>query len=355
MFETNHNDYIINQDDPILITGARGFIGSRLVETLLRLGFRNLRCFTRSSGQAVGDELGRDYAEEGIETFKGNLLSREDCLAATKDAKVVYHLAAGRGEKSYPEAFMNSVVTTRNLLDACLSHHCLKRFVNVSSFTVYTNANKTQRNLLDESCPMDTNSDLRGEAYCYAKVKQDELVTDYARRFGIPFVIVRPGYVYGPGKSAITGRVGIGTFGLFLHLGGANTIPFTYVDNCAEAIALAGLKRGIDGETFNIVDDNLPTSRQFLRLYKKNVRRFKSLYLPHFASYALCYLWEQYSYWSKGQLPPVFNRKRWHVDWKKTRYTNDKLKTQVGWRPAVSTADGLSRYFAACRNGEQNA
>lgn len=353
MVSTSNNDYIIGRDDPILITGARGFIGTRLVETLQRLGFRNLRCFTRQA--AADGTSSRGLSGEGTETFKGNLLSREDCVAAAKDVKVVYHLAAGRGEKSYPEAFMNSVVTTRNLLDACLNHHCLKRFVNVSSFTVYTNTNKTRRNLLDESCPIDGNSDLRGEAYCYAKVKQDELVTAYAGRYGIPCVIVRPGYVYGPGNAAITGRVGIGTFGLFLHLGGANTIPLTYVDNCAEAIALAGLKTGIDGEAFNIVDDNLPTSREFLRLYKKNVRHFKSLYLPHFASYALCYMWERYSHWSKGQLPPVFNRNRWHVDWKKTRYSNGKLKALVGWKPAVSTTDGLARYFEACRNGDQNA
>ena len=353
MVQTNHNDYIIDRDDTILITGARGFIGTRLVETLTRLGFRNLRCFTRQSAADVTSSRG--ISGNSIETFKGNLLSREDCFAAAKDARVVYHLAAGRGEKSYPEAFMNSVVTTRNLLDSCVSHHCLKRFVNVSSFTVYTNTNTPQWRLLDESCPVDDNSDLRGEAYCYAKVKQDELVTGYARRYGIPCVIVRPGYVYGPGNKAITGRVGIGTFGLFLHLGGANTIPLTYVDNCAEAIALAGLKRGIDGEAFNVVDDNLPTSRELLRLYKKNVRYFKSLYLPHFASYALCYLWERYSRWSKGQLPPVFNRNRWHVDWKKTHYSNSKLKSMMGWRPAVSTPDGLARYFEACRNGDQNA
>ena len=58
-------------------------------------------------------------------------------------------------------------------------------------------------------------------------------------------------------------------FGIFLHLGGSNPIPFTYVDNCADAIVLAGLTPGVDGEVFNVVDDNLPTSRQFLRLYKQ--------------------------------------------------------------------------------------
>jgi len=140
-----------------------------------------------------------------------------------------------------------------------------------------------------------------------------------------------------------------------LHMGGANPIPFTYVDNCADAIVLAGLVRGVDGEIFNVVDDDLPSSRQFLRWYKKNVKGFKSVYVPHVASYALCYLWEKYSRWSEGQLPPAFNRRRWHAYWKKTSYSNEKLKTRLGWAPQVSTAEGLRRFFASCREDGRNA
>jgi len=64
-------------------------------------------------------------------------------------------------------------------------------------------------------------------------------------------------------RQRITPRVGIDTFGTFLHLGGANQIPLTYVDNCAEAMVLAGIAPGIDGEVFNIVDDDLPSSGLF--------------------------------------------------------------------------------------------
>jgi nucleoside-diphosphate-sugar epimerase len=127
------------------------------------------------------------------------------------------------------------------------------------------------------------------------------------------------------------------------------------VDNCAEAIVLAGLVKGIEGEAFNVVDDDLPSSRQFLRLHKKNVTRFKSIYVPHFVSYALSYLWERYSQWSQGQLPPVFNRSRWHAYWKKTRYSNQKLKSTLGWSPEVSTSEGLRRYFKACGGDERHA
>jgi len=244
---------------------------------------------------------------------------------------------------------LNSVVTTRNVLDASLRCARLRRFVLVSSFAVYSNCQKPQGRLLDESCPIEEHPEIRGEAYCFAKIKQEQIVTEYGKSFGIPYVLVRPGSVYGLGKTEITGRVGIGTFGSYLHLGGSNTIPFTYVDNCAEAIVLAGLVKGVDGEAFNVVDDDLPSSHQFLRQYKKNAKHFKSIYVPHLISYAFCYLWERYSRWSEGQLPPVFNRKRWHAEWKKTRYSNEKLKARLGWTPKVPTAEGLRRYFEACR------
>jgi nucleoside-diphosphate-sugar epimerase len=347
---------IIDNHYPILVTGAAGFIGSKVVEGLLRRGFSNIRCLVRSKHRTERLEAFMDvYRQEAnVEILYGNLLSPADCSAATKDVAVIYHLAAGAGEKSVPDAFLNSVVATRNLLAATLQQNCLRRFVNISSFAVYDVRQKRGR-VLDESCPLEQQPAVLRDAYEFAKLKQDELVFEYAKEHKLPVVTIRPGYVYGPGKSAISGRVGITTFGPFLHLGGTNLIPFTYVDNCADAIVLAGLKPGIEGEVFNVVDDDLPSSRQFLKLYKRNVRRFRSFYVPHVANYAFCWLWERYSAWSEQQLPPVFNRKRWYTYWKRTSYSNRKLKTLLGWLPEVSMAEGLARYFESCRAGEQNA
>ena len=265
---------------------------------------------------------------------------------------VVYHLAAGI-EKSFPGCFMNSVVTTRNLLDAFMASGVLKRFVNVSSIAVYSNEETGKNRPLDETCRVDSRSELRHEAYVYGKVKQDELLLDYAARFGIPYVIVRPGDVYGPGKRKIPGKVGIDTFGLFLQLGGSGRVPLTCVRNCAEAIVLAGLTKGVDGEVFNIVDDGLPTSHEYLTMYKKKVRHFRSVPLPYAAWYFLCFLWEKYSDWSKGQLPPAFNRRRCAAGWKRTGYTNRKAKELLNWKPAVPTAEALSEYFESLRKGPE--
>jgi nucleoside-diphosphate-sugar epimerase len=352
----NTDSTIVTCDGLILVTGAAGFIGLRVLENLLDRGYRNVRCIVRPAGnlQGLQSVIRRHGATDRVEVVSGNLLSRDDCARATKGVAVIYHLAAGRSDM-FADAFMNSVVTTRNLLEATVAHGCLKRFVNVSSFSVYSNRGKPRRRLLDESCPLETEPAERGEPYMYGKAKQDEIVAEYGRKLGVPFVTVRPGSVYGPGNETLTNRVGIATFGIFLHLGGSNPVPLTYVDNCAEAIVLAGLKPGVDGQVFNVVDDDLPSSRRLLRLYKRNVRPFRSVYVPHALSYILCLLWEKYSHWSEGQLPPAFNRRGWHAYWRKTRYTNAKLKERLGWHPSVPSAEALRRYFESCREKARRA
>ena len=150
-----HDSFIASPDDPILITGSAGFIGTHVVKGLLDRGFRNLVCFARPTSE-VGriDTLIRNRPPGShVKVLKGNLLSRQDCDAASKDVALIYHLAAGTGGKSFPDAYMNSVVATRNLLEASLKHAHLQRFVLVSSFSVYTNCDKSQGRLLDESCP----------------------------------------------------------------------------------------------------------------------------------------------------------------------------------------------------------
>src|SRR5206468_86343 len=126
-----------------------------VVENLLNRGFRNLRCIVRSSREIRRLErvLDRCSGSALVEVMQGNLLSREDCATATKEVAVIFHLAAGRGEKSFPDAFMNSVVTTRNLLETAVQNNCLRRFVNVSSFSVYRNRKNPRWRVLDETCP----------------------------------------------------------------------------------------------------------------------------------------------------------------------------------------------------------
>ncbi|MBN2065362.1 MAG: NAD(P)-dependent oxidoreductase [Candidatus Thermoplasmatota archaeon] len=342
------------KDSLILVTGANGFVGTRLVDCLLKNGFRNLRCFVRPSGNHESLVLTiNNYSGATIEIIKGNLLVKDDCKCATKDVSIVYHLAAGTG-KSFSGCVLDSAVTTRNLLDALYSNTLLKRFVNVSSFSVYSNFKMCRGALLDETCPIDRNYRQRFDSYAFGKIKQEDIVFQYARERGIPYTILRPGVVFGPGRGGtILGRSGTDTFGFFMHITGRHKIPLTYVDNCADAIVRAGLVEGIDGEIFNVVDDDLPTSGALVRAVKRNIGPFFSVRVPYHLFYIFCSVWEKYSTWSHGQLQPVFNRRMCAASHKGNRFSNDKLKRLLGWKPIVPMDEALKRYFSYMKKNKK--
>lgn len=339
--------WIVSVDDPVLVTGANGFVGSRVVRALIDRGFRRIRCFVRPSsdvGKLQQVSSRADRSGPAVDVVLGNLLSADDCVRAVAGSSVIFHLAAGM-DSSFAGCFMNSVLTTRNLLEAAAAGTSLKRFVNVSSFAVYSNLDMARHAVLDERTALETEPNLRQDPYGYGKLKQEQLVERYGKTRGIPYVIVRPGAVFGPGKATLSGRVGIDTFGPFFHMGGANQLPLTYVDNCADAIVVAGLVAGIDGEIFNVVDDELPSSREFLRRYKQEGRRFLSIPVPYPLAYLLCAMWEDYSRRSGGQLPARFNRRRCAAEWKGNRYSNRKLKELAGWTPPVPFEQATREFF----------
>jgi nucleoside-diphosphate-sugar epimerase len=345
----NSGQMIAGTGDQILVTGANGFIGSWVVRFLLTRGFKKIRCVTRGTSGFINlDRIRAEFGPSCVEVISGNLLSRDLCAEVAQGISVIYHLAAGV-EKSFPGCFLNSAVTTRNLLDAVVASGTLRRFVNISSLAVYSNAKVRKGAVIDENCPIDSELVERHDPYAFGKAQQDKIVREYGRVYGLPYVIARPGITFGPGKAKIPGRVGIDTFGVFLHLGLGNEMPLSYVENCAEAIVLAGLRSGIEGEELNIIDDDLPQSREFLRRYKRKVRQIRTIPVPYAIFYLFNLAWEKYSLWSGGQLPPVFNRRTCEAYYKGQRFSNEKAKTLLGWRPRVGMNEALDRFCAYAR------
>ena len=168
---------IIGWDEPILVTGASGFIGTRVVRTLLEYGFRDVGCFVRSARGAGSLESSASGFGNSVRVriIKWNPLAPSDCLTAAKDAAVVYHLAAGTGEKSVSRCVHEFRGHDAEFADACVREHAIKRFVSISSFAVYSNRDKKRGRVLDETAPIEERPQLRGEAYCYAKVARINL------------------------------------------------------------------------------------------------------------------------------------------------------------------------------------
>jgi hypothetical protein len=81
------------------------------------------------------------------------------------------------------------------------------------------------------------------------------------------------------------------------------------------------------------------------------VKPFVSVRFPYFLTYILCLLWEKYSKWSKGQLPPAFNRRRCAAEWKGNRFSNQKLRGRLGWKPRVNMEQAMASFLAQFDRG----
>ncbi|OOV12489.1 GDP-mannose 4,6-dehydratase [Deinococcus sp. LM3] len=182
----------------VAVTGAEGFIGSHLVEGLVRAGFRVRAMVLYNSFGSLGwlERLNADVREQVEVTF-GDVrdpLSVRECL---RDCEVAYHLAAliaipysYRAPHSYVQT---NVVGTLNVLEAARDLG-ISRLIHTSTSEVYGTARHVP---IAETHPLQAQS-----PYAASKIAADKLVESYHLSFGLPVVTLRPFNTYGPRQSA---------------------------------------------------------------------------------------------------------------------------------------------------------
>ncbi|SEG45947.1 Nucleoside-diphosphate-sugar epimerase [Bryocella elongata] len=329
----------------ILITGAGGFLGKRIVERLLAHGQTDLRCMVRDVAKAQGlrDLAARHNVE--FEIVSVNMRNAAEIPAAISGCGLIIHAAAAL-KGSPAEMFMDSCVASRNLLDAVAAMQATSpvRVVQISSFGAIDVNSQPRGALLDERVPMEPHPEKR-DLYSYTKLRQEQIFWEYQQRFRFELVVLRPGVIYGPGGGRFSNRVGLELFGRFMHLGGSNLLPLTFVDNCAEAIVVAALSPQAAGQIYNVVDDDLPTSREYLQRFSQQVQPMRAVPVPFFVLMAVSRAVERYYQRSKGQLPAIFTPYKTMAMWGGNRFTNAKLKA-IGWKQLIPTNEGIARSFA---------
>jgi nucleoside-diphosphate-sugar epimerase len=320
-------------------------LGGALVERLLAQGERDLRITVRPGSRRARVEAAvARYPDAKVEYVQANLTVPAEVVRAVAGVGTIYHLAASmRGAPA--DMFMSTVVGSKHLLDAIAGQRPM-RVVLVSSFSVYGVAELGRGAMVDETTPTEPHPEKR-DLYGQVKLREEKLFCERAARDGFELVIMRPGVIYGPGGNAFSSRVGLNLFGVFLSLGGRNTLPLSYVDNCAEAIVLAGRTAPVAGEpvVYNLVDDDLPNCRQYLAAYKQQVATVRSLPVPYQVLALGARVLDRYNRWSQGQLPAIFTPYKVASTWGGNRFDNGKIKS-LGWRQLVATDEGLRRTFA---------
>ena len=181
----------------ILVTGADGFIGSHLVETLVRQG-HNVRAFVLyNSFNSWGwlDRCASDVAGK-FNVFSGDIRDPYGVKQAMQGCDAVLHLAALIGiPYSYhsPETYVDTNVKgTLNILQAARELE-VRRIIHTSTSEVYGSA---------RFVPITEEHPLQGQSpYSATKIAADQLAYSFFASFGLPVVIVRPFNTYGPRQS----------------------------------------------------------------------------------------------------------------------------------------------------------
>lgn len=231
----------------ILVTGAGGFVGSRIVEMLLEKGHEVVAFFRYTS------ESHRGHLQDvtGYEAVFGDISSQGDVERAMEGCHRTIHLAAQIAIPwSYrsPHVFVNTnVIGTLNMLMAARKYK-LERMVHTSTSEVYGSA---QTEPMGEDHPQVAQS-----PYSASKIAADKLVQSFFHSFNLPVIIARPFNIYGPKQS---GRAVIPSIILqalekdTILLGSINARrDFNYIDDTARKMVMMLLSDDGTGEQFNL-------------------------------------------------------------------------------------------------------
>lgn len=305
-----------------IVTGAAGFIGSHLVETLLSQG-----------NKVIGIDQFNDYYDPGLkrkniaifqahpafELVEGDIQAL-DWQALLEDVEVVYHQAAqagvraswGQGFRAYTERNINA---TQILLEAAKDAKYLKRLVYASTSSVYGNAETLPTS--ESICPEPVSP------YGITKLAAERLCDLYHQNFGVPFTALRYFSVYGPRqrpdmafhkffKAVLTDEA------IPIYGDGQQTRDFTFVSDVVAANLAAATAPEAIGEIFNIGGGSRVVLAEILDTMEQIVGRpIRKNYIEK----------------AMG-------------DARHTAADVSKAKKLIGYQPQVSLVEGLSQEWA---------
>ena len=238
----------------ILVTGGAGFIGSHLVDKLIKDGF-NIRVIDNLSSGRL-ENLTQYRNGSRVEVVMGDLKKMEDALKAVDGVDVVFHFAANpevRVSTTNPEIHFNeNVVATFNLLEA-MRRRDVKELVFASSSSVYGEP---------EQIPVSEDVPIRPvSVYGASKAACENLIHAYTKLYGIKAVILRYANVVGPRLRHgvvwdLINKLRENPNELEILGDGKQVRSYIYIDDAIEATIIAWRKSFSNFNVYNVASED---------------------------------------------------------------------------------------------------
>ena len=301
----------------VLITGSEGFIGSHLVDFLLKKKM-NIRCFVQYNSFSNYGWLDNYTDKNNLDFHLGDIRDSNYVDKAVFGCSHVIHLASliaiPHSYNSAQSYIDTNIKGTLNLLQSSVKYK-IKKFIHTSTSEVYGTAQKIP---IDEKHPLNAQS-----PYAASKIAADHLALSFFKSFNLPVGILRPFNTYGPRQSA---RAIIPTIITQLinknkiQLGDINPLrDFNYVNDIVKAFYLAIDNKSITGEVVNLGSN-----------YEISIKNLKNLIM------------KIYNKKIKIEINPKRLRPR-KSEVMRLLCNNSKAKKLLNWKPEYSGKKGLER------------
>jgi nucleoside-diphosphate-sugar epimerase len=270
----------IQSGDRVLVTGATGFTGRVLTRKLCERGAEVVAIARPSSDL-------EPLADCHIQWLLGDVADPDLVAKAAQNVHYVFHMAtAYREARSSPDVYHRvHVSSTQHLARAVLDNDSFKRFVHVSTIGVHGHI---------EGAPADETHPFRpGDEYQATKAEAEKWIADFARESGMPYTIVRPAGIYGPGDHRLLKFFRMAAGGNVLMLGsGAGDYHLVHVEDLTDMMLQLATHPDADGEAFICGARDATTLAEIARIVgvelNRRVRIIRLPAWPFFIAAALC-------------------------------------------------------------------
>lgn len=342
-FETfvPESKFPLKHTEKVLVTGGTGFLGRRLVESLVREGYR-VRVLARKLSNV--DPL----RNLGIEIYWGDVADPASLGDAFRGIDIVVHAAAGTSGRKR-DCEIGTIQGTRNVLQLCRSNP-VKKLIYISSCGVYGVADLKTNQIVNEEAALEKYPEKRGD-YSASKQEAEGYILEAMKDSTFPIVVLRPGTIYGPGGDIYTPMMGFSLMNkLFVVIGnGEFELPLVYVDNLADAIIRAIQSGKADNQVLNVVDSERINKKEYMRkLIKPLYPKSHVLYFPYSL---LCMITGFQELLCRAiKRGPFLTRYRLTSSQRSIRYDNTKIVHALQWGPRVSKEEAFRNIVEHERN-----
>jgi 2-alkyl-3-oxoalkanoate reductase len=321
-----------------LITGATGFVGGHLAEAFTQRQWPVHAIVRATSDTSLLEKL-------PVTLFRGELNDPNVLRAALEGVTVVVHSAAKVGDWGPVDEYRAvNVDQLRCLLEACRNASPpLARFIHLSSLGVYEGRHHYGT---DESVPPPKQ---HADGYTQSKVEAEQLALEYHAKAGLPVVVLRPGFIYGPRDRTVLPRIidNLRSHQVRYPGGGQAAMNTIFVRNLVQATFLALEAPAAVGQIYNLTDGEFVSKRHFIETICTHLGLDKPtgqppLWLAKMATW----LSEKRARWTGAKQAPKLTFAKLKFMGYNLDFSIEKAKRELGYLPRTRFDDAMAETLA---------